>query len=38
MFRKLDMFPFSGEGQTPAVLGPLARANPQSLALLKGLW
>jgi hypothetical protein len=28
MFRKLDLFPSSGEGQkTPTLLGPLEKAN-----------
>jgi hypothetical protein len=27
MFRKLDLFPSSGEGQTPTLLGPAERAN-----------
>jgi hypothetical protein len=26
-FRKLDLFPSSGEGRTPTLLGPLERAN-----------
>jgi hypothetical protein len=26
-FRKLDLFPSSGDGETPALLGPLERAN-----------
>jgi hypothetical protein len=27
MFQKLDMFPSSGEGETPTLLGPLEGAN-----------
>jgi hypothetical protein len=26
-FRKLDLFPSSGKGETPTLLGPLERAN-----------
>jgi hypothetical protein len=27
MFRKLDLHPSTGEGETPTLLGPLERAN-----------
>jgi hypothetical protein len=27
MFRKLDLFPFSGEGETSTLFGPLERLN-----------
>jgi hypothetical protein len=27
MLQKLDLFPSTGEGETPTLLGPLKRAN-----------